>query len=214
MSKIYIFLTLLITTFSKLFKHSKLYIGSDHTLESIYINENNFPIYTLPNKSNWKIVKEIDVVLFEGDELRIVVSDGKSKSNGRVKGTLSQKTGFSFGRFIPDFGIFIQKERKSILEFLNKNKGEEKNFEEIDADNIIGLAVTIDYYSQKGGHKILNTDENWVCNDGDTVLKEKIGDSNNYNQWKGIISDDAYVIWAYGDPSVSTCIYIIPDIDS
>ena len=26
--------------------------------------------------------------------------------------------------------------------------------------------------------------------------------------------DDAYVIWAYGDPSVSTCMYIIPDIDS
>ena len=67
-----IFLTLITLTTSKFFHHSKIYIGADHTLDAIYLNENNFPIYTLPDKSNWKIVKEIDIVLFEGDELRFV----------------------------------------------------------------------------------------------------------------------------------------------
>ena len=209
-----LFVTLITLTTSKFFHHSKIYIGADHNLDAIFVNENNFPIYTLPDKSKWKKVKEIDIVLFEGDELRFVISDGIVKNNGRVKGTTSKKTGFSFGRFIPNFGIFVQKEKKSILEFLNKNRGEENNYEEIDAENPVGFAVTIDYYSQKGGHKILNTNEDWICNDGDTILKERIGNSTNYDVWKGKISDDAYVIWANGNPSVSTCVYVIPDIDS
>ena len=209
-----LFVTLITLTTSKFFHHSKIYIGADHNLDAIFLNENNFPIYTLPDKSKWKKVKEIDIVLFEGDELRFVISDGIVNNNGRVQGTTSKKTGFSFGRFIPNFGIFVQKEKKSILEFLNKNRGEENNYEEIDAENPVGFAVTIDYYSQKGGHKILNTNEDWICNDGDTILKERIGNSTNYDAWKGKISDDAYVIWANGNPSVSTCVYVIPDIDS
>jgi len=73
----------LITTITSdsLRRRSTIYIGSDDSLEKIYINENELDISELENKDDYSKVKKLEVTLFNYDEIQFEVTNKNELSN-------------------------------------------------------------------------------------------------------------------------------------
>ena len=216
-----IFLSLMLLTLSRDYKHSTLKIGADNNLEELYINENLVKLNE-ENLNEKSVVKELDLVLFPGDEITLVVSNGKPLKERKNKLPGNEKHLINFNLFGREGGLFVQKKEKKFFgmhlgnlfkkpeenEKLEK-KPEFKHEHKHEQDEVAGLAVTLDYSDQAGKTKTFVSGEDWECNGNKAELVEKVGESNTFD-WKDKLDDDAYVIWAEGKPQVVKCSFVIP----
>ena len=217
-----IFLSLILLTFSRDYKHSTLKVGAVNNLEDLYINENLVKLEG-DDLNKKEVVKELDLVLFPGDELKLIVSNGKPTKIRKNLPEGSDKHLINFKLFGKEGGFFVQKKEKKFFGFnwgFNKknddddklkvkpeHKHEHEHHENLDK---AGLAITLNYSDQAGNTKTFVSGDDWECNGKKAELVEKVGE-NNYG-WKDKLDDDAYVIWAEGNPTVVSCVFVIPKL--
>ena len=211
----------------------------DEVLKEVYINENKIPLTNVKNLDDKDTVKELDLVLFPGDEIKIVgANSDKALKVLEAAGSVAKSIANSANNFFRS--LFIQKKskktnlqnKKGFWDFFgfpstseNKNKVTAKTAEKetkIDytakgyatKKDPVGLAVTIDFVDQKGNRKTLVSNGDWYCNDGETVLEAYIGNTTTWANWRGTkISDEAYVIWGAGLPNLVQCKLVLPNIE-
>ena len=211
----------------------------DEVLKEVYVNENKIPLTNIKNLDDKDTVKELDLVLFPGDEIKIVgANSDKALKVLEAAGSVAKSIANSANNFFKS--LFIQKKskktnlqnKKGFWDFFgfpstseNKNKVTAKTAEKetkIDytakgyatKKDPVGLAVTIDFVDQKGNRKKLVSNGDWYCNDGETVLEAYIGNTTTWANWRGTnISDEAYVIWGAGLPNLVQCKLVLPNIE-
>ena len=211
----------------------------DEVLKEVYVNENKIPLTNIKNLDDKDTVKELDLVLFPGDEIKIVgANSDKALKVLEAASSVAKSIGKSANNFFKS--LFIQKNskktnlknKKGFWDFFgfptsteNKNKVTTKTAEKetpIDYSakgyatkkDPVGLAVTIDFVDQKGNRKKLVSNGDWYCNDGETVLEAYIGNTTTWANWRGTkISDEAYVIWGAGLPNLVQCKLVLPNIE-
>ena len=211
----------------------------DEVLKEVYINENKIPLTNVKNLDDKDTVKELDLVLFPGDEIKIVgANSDKALKVLEAAGSVAKSIANSANNFFKS--LFIQKKskktnlqnKKGFWDFFgfpstseNKNKVTAKTAEKetkIDytakgyatKKDPVGLAVTIDFVDQKGNRKTIVSNGDWYCNDGETVLEAYIGNTTTWANWRGTnISDEAYVIWGAGLPNLVQCKLVLPNIE-
>ena len=239
-ANIFIFLSLILIFVSpRTFYHSKVYIAMDEVLKEVYVNENKIPLTNIKNLDDKDTVKELDLVLFPGDEIKIVgANSDKALKVLEAASSVAKSIGKTANNFFKS--LFIQKNskktnlknKKGFWDFFgfpttteNKNKVTTKTAEKetpIDYSakgyatkkDPVGLAVTIDFVDQKGNRKKLVSNGDWYCNDGETVLEAYIGNTTTWANWRGTkISDEAYVIWGAGLPNLVQCKLVLPNIE-
>ena len=239
-TNIFIFLSLILIFVSpRTFYHSKVYIAMDEVLKEVYVNENKIPLTNIKNLDDKDTVKELDLVLFPGDEIKIVgANSDKALKVLEAASSVAKSIGKTANNFFKS--LFIQKNskktnlknKKGFWDFFgfptsteNKNKVTTKTAEKetpIDYSakgyatkkDPVGLAVTIDFVDQKGNRKNLVSNGDWYCNDGETVLEAYIGNTTTWANWRGTkISDEAYVIWGAGLPNLVQCKLVLPNIE-
>ena len=239
-TNIFIFLSLILIFVSpRTFYHSKVYIAMDEVLKEVYVNENKIPLTNIKNLDDKDTVKELDLVLFPGDEIKIVgANSDKALKVLEAASSVAKSIGKTANNFFKS--LFIQKNskktnlknKKGFWDFFgfpttteNKNKVTTKTAEKetpIDYSakgyatkkDPVGLAVTIDFVDQKGNRKKLVSNGDWYCNDGETVLEAYIGNTTTWANWRGTkISDEAYVIWGAGLPNLVQCKLVLPNIE-
>ena len=214
----------------------------DEVLKEVYINENKIPLTKYKDLDDKSKVKELDLVLFPGDEIKIVGSNSdKALKVIEAASSVAESIGKAANNFFKS--LFIQKNskktnlknKKGFWDFFgfpttstteNRNKVTTKTAEKetpiqynakgyATKKDPVGLAVTIDFYDQKGNHKTLVSNGDWYCNDGETVLEAYIGNTTTWADWRGTkISDEAYVIWGAGLPNLVQCKFVLPTIES
>ena len=214
----------------------------DEVLKEVYINENKIPLTKYKDLDDKSKVKELDLVLFPGDEIKIVGSNSdKALKVLEAASSVAESIGKAANNFFKS--LFIQKNskktnlknKKGFWDFFgfpttstteNRNKVTTKTAEKetpiqynakgyATKKDPVGLAVTIDFYDQKGNHKTLVSNGDWYCNDGETVLEAYIGNTTTWADWRGTkISDEAYVIWGAGLPNLVQCKFVLPTIES
>ena len=211
----------------------------DEVLKEVYVNENKIPLTNIKNLDDKDTVKELDLVLFPGDEIKIVgANSDKALKVLEAASSVAKSIGKTANNFFKS--LFIQKNskktnlknKKGFWDFFgfptsteNKNKVTTKTAEKetpIDYSakgyatkkDPVGLAVTIDFVDQKGNRKKLVSNGDWYCNDGETVLEAYIGNTTTWANWRGTkISDEAYVIWGAGLPNLVQCKLVLPNIE-
>ena len=215
--KSYILCVLLVSMLCRDYHHSTLKIGADDNIEALYINENpiNLSGEHLYTKSE---ISTFDLVLFPGDEIKIVASNGEP-INRRSEKEVNENHLFNFNLFGHKGGFFVEKKNKKFFgwnwrnNYYNNNDQQEQETQQQDtSDDVAGLAVTLDYSDQKGDKKVFVSGEDWECDGTKPYLIEKVKGSDNWKDWDGQLDDDAYVMWSEGTPKSVTCTFVIPKL--
>ena len=226
--KSYILSILLLTILCRDYHHSTLKVGADDNIEALYINENPINLYGehLYTKSE---ISTFDLVLFPGDEIKIVASNGEPTKRRKEK-EVNDKHLINFNLFGHEGGFFVEKKNKKFLNWLWNSPASNgpvlrapdpeigvpkikiKEEEKKETKDVAGLAVTLEYSDQKGDKKVFVSGEDWECNGKKPDLIEKVKGSENWKEWEGQLNDDSYVMWSEGDPKSVTCSFVIPKL--
>ena len=85
----------------------------DEVLKEVYINENKIPLTNVKNLDDKDTVKELDLVLFPGDEIKIVgANSDKALKVLEAAGSVAKSIANSANNFFKS--LFIQKNQKKL----------------------------------------------------------------------------------------------------